>query len=128
MDKQTIAATVNAYFACIQTLDQAGWQNLFTADGLTYDPVGNPPSPAHERAADFFALLTRAFSSIQLAPDQIFICGNNAAVKWTMHVVGQNQRTGEAEGISTFELDESGKIRVVSSYWDDAALMQQLRG
>lgn len=45
-----------------------------------------------------------------------------------MRVVGQNQRTGEAEGISTFELDETGKIRVVSSYWDDAALMQQLRG
>lgn len=79
MDKQIISATVSAYFASIQSLDQAGWQNLFTPDGITYDPVGNPPSPAQERATDFFALLTRAFSSIQLAPDQVFICGNSAA-------------------------------------------------
>jgi ketosteroid isomerase-like protein len=128
MPSETILTTVHAYFNCIQTLDQTGWQDLFTADGITYDPVGNPPSSAHQRAGEFFALLTRAFTSIELTPDHIFVSGNSAAAKWTMRVVGIHQRSGQAEGISTFEFDPSGKIRVVSSYWDDAALMQQMRG
>jgi hypothetical protein len=40
---------------------------------------------------------------------------------------GKNGKQGIAEGISTFELDESGKIQQVSSYWDDAAMMRQIR-
>jgi ketosteroid isomerase-like protein len=127
MDSQTILATVTAYFNYIQTLNRSAWRDLFTEDGVTYDPVGNPPTQAQQRAEEFFNLLTKIFTSIELTPDQIFVAGNGAAVKWTMRVVGKNQRSGQAEGISTFDLDETGKIKVVYTYWDDAALMRQLR-
>jgi ketosteroid isomerase-like protein len=128
MNSQKILTAVTTYFDRIEAMDLAGWRNLFTDDGVIYDPVGNPPANAHQRAEEFFGLLSRVFASIKLAPDHIFVAGNGAAVKWTMQVVGKNQRSGQAEGISTFELSEDGKIQTVYAYWDDAALMQQLRG
>jgi ketosteroid isomerase-like protein len=128
MNSETIFTTVTAYFNYIQTLNRSGWRDLFTEDGVTYDPVGNPPTNAHQRAEEFFNLLTNAFTSIELTSDHIFVAGDGAAVKWTMNVVGKNERSGQAEGISTFELDETGKIKAVYAYWDDAALMKQLRG
>jgi len=32
-----------------------------------------------------------------------------------------------AEGISVFETNENGKIKQVSSYWDDDAMMAQIK-
>lgn len=127
MNSQTVLATVKTYFERIQALDMDGWRELFTEDGITYDPVGNPPTQARQRAAEFFGLLSKVFTSIELAPDHIFVAGNGAAAKWTMRVVGKNGRSGQAEGISTFEFSETGSIKVVYTYWDDAALMRQLR-
>ena len=40
--------------------------------------------------------------------------------------LGEKGNQGIAEGISVFELQD-GKIRQVSSYWDDAAMMAQLK-
>jgi ketosteroid isomerase-like protein len=128
MNSQIILTAVTTYFDRIQAMDLAGWRDLFAEDGVIYDPVGNPPANAQQRAEEFFGLLSRVFASIELAPDHIFVAGNSAAAKWTMRVVGKNQRSGQAEGISTFELNEDGKIQAVYAYWDDAALMQQLRG
>jgi len=128
MNRDTIATTVNAYFNRLQAMDSAGWRELFAEDGVIYDPVGNPPARAHEKAEEFFGLLSKVFETMEVTPEQMFVVGNAVAVKWTMQVVGKNGRAGQAEGISTFELDEAGKIRVVSSYWDDAALMAQIRG
>lgn len=124
-----IERSVKAYFNCIQIMDAPGWKALFAEDGVTYDPVGNPPSPAHEKAEDFFRLLSAAFESQTIELEGIFAVKNTAAaVQWTMQVVGQNGRSGQAAGISTFEFDEAGKIKIVRAYWDDAALMAQIRG
>ncbi len=68
-----------------------------------------------------------AFAKLELSLDNIFTSGNGAAVKWTMRGWGKNSRQGIAEGISIFEIHESGKIQQVSSYWDDAAMMAQIR-
>lgn len=128
MNQDTIATTINSYFDRLQAMDSSGWRELFAEDGVIYDPVGNPPSRAYEKAEEFFGLLSKAFETMEITPERIFVVKNAAAVKWTMQVVGKNGRAAKAEGISTFELDETGKIRVVSSYWDDAALMAQIRG
>ncbi|NEO58114.1 MAG: hypothetical protein F6K54_36710 [Okeania sp. SIO3B5] len=68
------------------------------------------------------------FAQLELTPNNIFIVDNGAAVKWTMQGVGKNGNQGVAEGISIFEINENGKIKQVSSYWDDAAMMAQIKG
>ncbi|MDY6783658.1 MAG: nuclear transport factor 2 family protein [Cyanobacteriota bacterium] len=124
-----IERSVETYFNSIQTMDALRWQALFAEDGVTYDPVGNPPTLARAKAEDFFRLLSTAFESqtIELGPI-LTVKNTAAAVQWTMDVVGKNGRQGKAEGISTFEFDDAGKITIVRAYWDDAALMAQIRG
>lgn len=128
MSPETVQSLVDAYFANLQAMNMQGWVENFTEDALIYDPVGNPPNKARENAEKFFGLLNMAFEKLQLSQDHVFISGNGAAVKWTMQGWGKNGRQGTAEGISVFEIHESGKIQQVSSYWDDAAMMAQIRG
>lgn len=128
MSPETIQALVSAYFKSLQAMDAKAWVENFTEDAVIYDPVGNPPNKARENAQKFFGILSMAFDKLELTPDQVFVAGNGAAVKWTMRGWGKSGKQGIAEGISVFEVHESGKIQQVSSYWDDAAMMAQIRG
>ena len=128
MSFESVQNLVTAYYDNLQSMNLAGWVELFTEDALIYDPVGKPPSRARENAQAFFGLLSMAFEKLELSQDSIFITGDGAAVKWTMRGLGKSGKQGVAEGISVFEMQESGKIQQVSSYWDDAAMMAQIRG
>lgn len=128
MSPELIQKLVTSYFSSLQMMDAAGWAENFTEDAVIYDPVGNPPSKARENAQAFFGLLSMAFEKLELSQDNVFIAGNGAAVKWTMRGLGKSGKQGIAEGISVFEIYESGKIQQVSSYWDDAAMMAQIKG
>jgi len=127
MSKETIEQLVNKYFANMEAMNPQGWSEIFTEDGLIYDPVGNPPSKPQEDAERFFGFLSSIFDKLELAKDNLFIVGNSAAVKWTMRVVGKNGRNASTEGITVFEMNDSGKIKQVSSYWDESELMTQLK-
>lgn len=128
MNPDVVTVTVKAYFDSLEKMDSTKWCELFAEDGIVYDPVGNPPIKVREKAEEFFGLLSKLFETMKVTLEQTFVVKNAAAVKWRMQVLGKNRRTGQVEGISTFELDETGKIRVVSSYWDDTALRVQLQG
>ncbi|MGG6264529.1 nuclear transport factor 2 family protein [Leptolyngbya sp. AN03gr2] len=127
MSPELIQKLVTSYFSSLQTMDIEAWTENFTEDAIIYDPVGNPPSKARENAKAFFGLLSKAFEKLELSQDNVFIAGNGAAVKWTMRALGKSGKQGTGEGISVFEIHESGKIQQVSSYWDDAAMMAQIR-
>lgn len=128
MSPEFIQNLVTSYFSNLQAMNAAKWAENFTEDAVISDPVGKPPSKARENAQAFFGLLSMAFEKIELSQDNVFIAGDGAAVKWTMRVLGKSGKPGVAEGISVFEMHESGKIQQVSSYWDDAALMAQIKG
>ncbi|MCU0532717.1 MAG: nuclear transport factor 2 family protein [Hydrococcus sp. Prado102] len=127
MSPEHIQTIISAYFNAQSAMNSQDWVKNFTEDAVIYDPVGNPPNKVQETADQFFGLLKMAFERLELTQDHVFIASNNAAVKWTMRGWGKNGKQGIAEGISTFKFEESGKIQQVSSYWDDAAMMRQLR-
>lgn len=128
MPPETIQAVVADYFANLQAMNLEGWVKSFAEDAVVHDPVGKPPSNAIETAPKFFGLLSMVFEKLQLSQDHVFVAGNRAAVKWTMQGWGRNSKQGITEGISVFEIHASGKIQRVSSYWDEAAMMVQIRG
>lgn len=128
MSPELIQNLVTSYFANLQAMNSVGWAENFTEDAVISDPVGKPPNNARENAQAFFGLLSMAFEKLELSQDHVFIAGDGAAVKWTMRGWGKNGKQGIAEGISVFEMHESGKIQQVCSYWDDAAMMAQIRG
>lgn len=121
-----IQAAVTAYFTNLQAMNLDLWVENFTEDAMIYDPVGKPPNKAVDNAQKFFGLLSLTFEKLQISQDQVFVAGNGAAVKWTMQAWGKNGKQGIVEGISVFEIHD-GKIQQVSSYWDEAAMMAQMR-
>ncbi|HBE16140.1 MAG TPA: ketosteroid isomerase [Cyanobacteria bacterium UBA11149] len=128
MSKETIESILTAYFANMAAMNPEGWVDTFAEDAVICDPVGNPPSKAHEDFQKFFGMLTAFFEKLELSQDKIIIVGNNAAVNWTMRVVAKNGRNAMTEGVSTFEINEAGKIQKVSSYWNEGEMMAQLKG
>ena len=126
MSTEVIEKLVAAYFSQMQAMNPEGWLENFAEDAVINDPVGSPPK-AKEDFQKFFGLLSMVFEKLELSQDHIFIAGNGAAVKWTMQGLAKNGRQGTTEGISVFEINEAGKIQQVSSYWDEAAMMAQLK-
>lgn len=126
MSPESIQAAVTAYFTNLQAMKLDAWVEIFAKDAVINDPVGDPPKKAHDDAEKFFGLLSMVFEKLQLSQDQVFVAGNGAAVKWTMQGWGKNGKQGMTEGISVFEIHD-GKIQQVSSYWDEAAMMAQMK-
>jgi ketosteroid isomerase-like protein len=126
MTSAQVHQAIAAYFTAMSTMNQERWVENFTPDAVIYDPVGNPPSRAIEDSGKFFGLLSMVFARLELTQDFVSVVGDRAAVKWTMYGWAKNGKQGTAEGISVFKL-QAGKIQQVSSYWDDAAMMAQLK-
>lgn len=128
MESQTLETKVNAYFTALSSQDEAQWLALFADDGIICDPVGSPPKLVKEASGQFFALLQQFYEQLTVSPQAIFVAGEGAAAQWQMQVLAKNARKGTAAGISVFEFNAAGQLQKVSSYWDEAALMAQLKG
>ncbi len=128
MSKESIETLIAAYFDHMGTMNPEGWVEYFAEDALSYDPVGHPPTKIHEGFREFFGQLQAVFEQLEATIEHIFIAGNEAAVKWTIRAKSKAGRSVTFEGITIFEINESGKIQTTRAYWEPAALVAQLRG
>ena len=122
-----IQKAVADYFAATRAMDASAWVSTFAEDATSYDPAA-PPATGHAALRQFFEGIAGAFSEVGLTEDNVFITGNEAAVKWTGRGVGVNGREVVFEGIDIFEINDAGKIQNLWAYWNAAALMSQLQG
>jgi ketosteroid isomerase-like protein len=127
MSTEEIGVLLTFYFDNMAAMNAEGWLGIFSEDAVIHDPVGASQKHVHHDAQQFFKVLTNFFEKIELSKDSIFFVKDGAAVKWTMQVVAKNGRNATAEGISVFEINDTGKIQKVSSYWDEAAMMMKLK-
>jgi steroid Delta-isomerase len=118
---------IEDYFAAISALDCEAWIATFAADATSYEP-GNPPLQGHDALRAFFNGVAGGFAQIEMKPEQLFIVGNEAAVKWAARGTGKNGRTVTFEGIDFFAVNEEGKIQTAKGYWGPAAMMAELLG
>jgi steroid delta-isomerase len=124
---QQAAKTVERYFSAIRSLNLDAWVSTFEEEAISEDPVGSPPIQGHDELRNFFLGLTDLFSRVGITEDSVFICGNDAAVKWTGYGVGKNGAQVEFEGIDVFQLSDAGKIVRLRSYWDPAPTIARLK-
>lgn len=127
MSNNQTQKAVADYFAAIRAMDVDGWLSTFAEDAVTNDPVGAPPLNGHAALRQFFEGIAGAFEKVGLFEDQVFINGNEAAVKWTGRGTGKNGREVTFEGIDVFEVNDEGKIKTVRGYWNPAAMMAELQ-
>ena len=118
--------TIRAYFAATRAMDRAAWVAQFATNGCSHDPVGAPPHVGHEALGRFFDSIVGLVETIGLSEDAVYVCGNEAAVKWTGRGIGKNGERVVFEGIDVFELDAEGRIATLRAYWDPATLIAQL--
>lgn len=126
MSTELISKTVKDYFAAIREKNQNAWVNTFAEDAISYDPVGAPPIEGHQRLGEFFQSITAAFNEVGLTEDNVFIAGNQAAVKWTGTGVSKQGNKVRFEGIDVFSVNEAGKIQTLHGYWNPAEMVAQL--
>lgn len=127
MSPEKITEVVNAYFDAICSLDCEAWIATFAADAVSHEP-GNPPLEGHDALRAFFNGVAAGFENIRMLPDQVFVVGNEAGIKWSASGLGKTGRQAKFEGVDVFTLNDYGKIQTVKAYWDPAAMMAQLMG
>jgi len=125
MNQTLLTQAINQYFTHLSNKDSEAWIQLFSLEAVSYDPVGNPPSIVHNDYQKFFELLNFYHQS-ETIPENIFVAGNEAAVKWKMSVTARNGNTANAEGITVFIFNQEGKISETRAYWDDKKFLEQL--
>ncbi len=125
MSEETISQVINGYFDAICNLNCEAWIANFAADAVSHEP-GNPPLEGHDALRAFFNGVAGGFETIEMRPQQIFVVGNEAGVKWSASGLGKTGRQAKFEGIDIFTLNDGGKIQTVKAYWDPAAMMAQL--
>lgn len=128
MTQTEIEQLLTEYYRQVAALNSEGWLEAFAEDAVVYDPVGKPPLNVQRDADKFFEILSKFYEKLEITPEQIFVAGNGAAVKWIMNVLARNGRTATTEGIAIFEFNEVGKIQKLQSYWDEAAMKAKLMG
>jgi steroid delta-isomerase len=125
MNQTSLTQTINQYFTYLSNKDSEVWIQLFSPEAVSYDPVGNPPSIVHNDYQKFFELLN-FYRQSETIPENIFVAGNEAAVKWKMSVTARKGNTANAEGITVFIFNQEGKISETRAYWDDKKFLEQL--
>jgi steroid delta-isomerase len=126
MSPEIIARVVKEYFAATREMNQNAWVNTFAEDAISYDPVGGPEIAGHQQLGEFFKSITGAFREVGLTEDQVFVAGNQAAVKWIGKGVSKAGNKVHFEGIDIFTINAAGKIERLHAYWNPAEMVAQL--
>lgn len=126
MSTETIQKLIDAYFENMAAMNADGFVDTLAEDVEIYDPVGSP-AKGREDLGKLFDILSKFYQKMEVMPGQIFIAGNGGSAQWYMRVTAKNGKKATAQGIGVFEINEAGKIQKVSSYWDENALLAQLK-
>ena len=117
---------VERYFQALAAGDEERWIGCFAAGAGSFVPVGAAPIESTGELRSLFRGLRRAFAALSIVPDRVWDAPDGAAVKWTARGTGHNGRSVTFEGVDVFEIDDSGRIRTLWSYWDPEELAAAL--
>ncbi len=119
---------ISEFFSALCHKDIEAWLATFSTDASSHDPVGTPPNVGHAALRQFFVNVSAAFNSLEIAAEEVMVCGSRGAAKWRATGVGQNGRTVKFAGIDVFEMDAAGKIKTLWGFWDASAMFTELNG
>ena len=118
-----VRKVVDAYVDSYRRNDKQACIDLFAADAVWHDPVGEPPHVGHEGVGAFWDQARALAESIELVPSDVIVCANQAAMVFEIHVNlaapdGQPPTTMIMDAVEVFVIDDDGKISELRAYWD----------
>ncbi|MBF2067196.1 MAG: nuclear transport factor 2 family protein [Calothrix sp. C42_A2020_038] len=128
MSPEEIKSVIASYYTNLAAMNAEGVLANFAEGAISHDPVGEPPAKVHEGFSEFIARLKSVFDNLATTTESIFIAGNSAAVKWKTQGTSKTGKTVTFEGITIFDINDSGKIQTTRAYWSPADMIAQLRG
>ncbi len=124
----TIRTAVAAYYAAVRAGNVDAIAPMFAPTAVMRDPVGMPPATDDASRRQRYAGIAATFETFGIFEDQVAICGDEAAARWTAHGAARNGKQVAFEGISTFVFDDAGKIASMSAYFEIATVMAAMQG
>jgi steroid Delta-isomerase len=120
-------AQVDSWFALGEALNFAGYVDLFTHDGILYDPVGTPPYRSHGKILEH----VQAFQDVLLSIDynvvrSIPVSDTEIALQWTLDGTVVSGKTVHLPGMTILRFNEDGKIRSAEELWSLVDFLSQL--
>jgi len=126
MTPEHVQGAVDAYFASIRSLDVTKYLAALAADATVQDPVGTPVLTTQDARRAFYTGIASLFTHISVDPDQTYINGNQAAVKWTGHATSNGGKEIDFDGIDVLTVNDAGTVQTVMAYWDTVAMLAQV--
>lgn len=119
MDEHLIQNVVLKFYAAMTDMNVEAWLETLADDAVSHDPVGAAPRRGRKDHRAFFQqTVVDLFREFGIKPDYIYICADEAAVKWTASGVTHKAEKVHFEGIDIFQVNAEGKISSVRAYWD----------
>jgi len=123
-----IRAAVAAYYAAVRAADVDAIAPMFAPAAVMRDPVGMPPATDDASRRQRYAGIAATFETFGIFEDQVAVCGDEAAARWTARGTAKDGKQVSFEGISTFVFDADGKIASMSAYFEIATVMASVQG
>ena len=121
-----IRRTIVQYFASTRNGDREGWIACFTPDAVSRDPVNAPAITGHDALRRFYDGIVGLVATIGLEAEQVYVCGDHAAITWVGRGLSKSGKPYVFQGIDVFEFAADGRISAAKAYWDPSKLMAQL--
>jgi steroid delta-isomerase len=120
---EEVRNVVDAYVDSYRRNDKQACIDLFAADAVWHDPVGEPPHVGHDGVGAFWDQARTMADSIELVPSDVIVCADQAAMVFEIHVTlpapeGDPPTTLIMDAVEVFVLDGDGKISELRAYWD----------
>jgi steroid delta-isomerase len=118
-----VRRVVDAYVDAYRRNDKQACVELFAAQAVWHDPVGDPPHVGHEGIGAFWDQARVLAESIELVPSDVIVCGNQAAMVFEINVTLATPEGSPAtkmimDAVDVFVVDDDGKIAELRAYWD----------
>ena len=124
MNEAEVRQLVTNYFhTSLVEPDTGIFPTLFTPAGILEDPVGTPPFRGREAIQQRLAAGWEKMERCTFEVGEIFVCGNESAVRWTIEVWTKKGQHLTMNGIGTFLFDGKGKLQHVREFFDVAAIL-----
>lgn len=118
--------TIERYFAATRNGDREAWVACFAARAVSQDPVNGPEIVGHDALRRFYDSIVGLVATIGLDAEQVYVCGDHAAITWVGRGLSKSGKPYVFQGIDVFEFAADGRISAAKAYWDPSKLMAQL--
>lgn len=125
MSEQMVSRFIDALGRLERDRDVGTIAGLFGEDARIANVIMPDPVVGPAGARSFWSMYRDTFGTIASHFDNVFVCGNKAALEWSAHGTGHRGQPIRYRGVSILEMADD-RISRFTAYFDPADLGAQL--